>query len=153
MQQSEKARPNQAQGPLSGVKIVEIGSIGPGPMCAMLLADLGASVLRIDRADGVGKPTPLAPEHMLLHRGRRSVAVDLKTPEGVATVLRLTDQADALIEGFRPGVTERLGIGPDVCLARNPKLIYGRMTGWGQDGPMAAKARSEERRVGEEGRV
>jgi alpha-methylacyl-CoA racemase len=125
-------------GPLSGIRIVEIGSIGPGPFCAMLLADLGADVLRVDRTAGAalsGPSTDFSTE--LLHRGRRSVGVDLKHPDGAEVVLRLVEQADGLVEGFRPGVTERLGIGPDECLARNPRLVYGRMTGYGQDGPMA----------------
>jgi alpha-methylacyl-CoA racemase len=126
-------------GPLSGVKIVELAGIGPGPFAGMLLSDMGADIVRVDRAQQVtgdfSKPN-LEP----LYRGRRSVGVDLKNPDGVETVLRLVEQADALIEGFRPGVTERLGLGPDACLARNPRLVYGRMTGWGQDGPMAQAA-------------
>ncbi|HEV7885977.1 MAG TPA: CaiB/BaiF CoA-transferase family protein [Acidimicrobiales bacterium] len=126
-------------GPLAGLKIVEIAGIGPGPFAAMLLADLGADVLRIDRAQAVGTPTD-EPHWDLLNRGRRSVGIDLKNPDGVETVLRLAQQADALIEGFRPGVAERLGIGPDDCQARNPRLVYGRMTGWGQDGPYASAA-------------
>lgn len=127
-------------GPLTGIKIVEIASIGPGPMCAMLLSDLGADVLRVDRASAVGVEPAMAPQFATLQRGRKSIAVDLKNPEGVETVLQLVDGADGLIEGFRPGVTERLGIGPEDCFARNPKLVYGRMTGWGQDGPMAMAA-------------
>jgi alpha-methylacyl-CoA racemase len=125
-------------GPLTGIRVVEIGGIGPGPFCAMLLADLGADVLRVDRATGGGLVGP-SDDHAseLLNRGRRSIAVDLKHPEGAEVVLRLVEQADVLMEGFRPGVTERLGIGPEECLARNPRLIYGRMTGYGQDGPMA----------------
>jgi len=126
-------------GPLEGVKVVEIAGIGPGPFCAMMLADMGAEVVRIDRAQSVTGLIGNASAD-LMNRGRRSVGVDLKNPEGVETVLRLVERADALIEGFRPGVTERLGIGPDVCLERNPKLVYGRMTGWGQDGPMAQAA-------------
>ncbi len=126
-------------GPLSGVKIVELAGIGPGPFAGMLLSDMGADVVRIDRAQQVtgdfSKPN-LEP----LYRGRRSIGVDLKNPDGVETVLRLVEQADALIEGYRPGVTERLGLGPDVCLARNPRLVYGRMTGWGQEGPLAHAA-------------
>ncbi|MBA8961897.1 alpha-methylacyl-CoA racemase [Rhodococcus percolatus] len=125
-------------GPLSGLKVVEIGSIGPGPFCAMLLADLGADVIRVDRAVGAGLVGPNADFRAeLLHRGRRSLAVDLKHPEGAEVVLSLVEDADVLIEGFRPGVAERLGIGPDDCAARNPGLIYGRMTGFGQDGPLA----------------
>jgi alpha-methylacyl-CoA racemase len=125
-------------GPLAGVRVVEIGGIGPGPFCAMLLADLGAEVLRVDRAVGGGLVGP-SDDHAteLLNRGRRSIAVDLKHPDGPEVVLGLVEVADVLMEGFRPGVTERLGIGPDACLARNPRLIYGRMTGYGQDGPMA----------------
>jgi alpha-methylacyl-CoA racemase len=125
-------------GPLTGIRVVEIGGIGPGPFCAMLLADLGADVLRVDRVVGGGLVGP-SEDHAteLLNRGRRSIAVDLKHPEGPEVVLRLVEQADVLMEGFRPGVTERLGIGPEDCLARNPRLIYGRMTGYGQDGPMA----------------
>lgn len=125
-------------GPLAGIRVVEIGSIGPGPFCAMVLADLGADVLRVDRVSGGGLVGPSADfSTELLNRGRRSIAVDLKHPDGPGVILDLVDHADALFEGFRPGVTERLGIGPDACLARNPRLIYGRMTGYGQDGPMA----------------
>ena len=127
-------------GPLSGIRIVEIAGIGPGPFCAMMLADLGAEVLRVDRAERAKLPRGDGPNLDLLNRGRRSVAVDLKSPAGVEVVLRLLEKADALIEGFRPGVMERLGLGPDVCLARNPKLVFGRMTGWGQDGPLAKVA-------------
>ncbi|HBA41482.1 MAG TPA: carnitine dehydratase, partial [Alphaproteobacteria bacterium] len=127
-------------GPLAGVRIVEIAGIGPGPMCAMLLADLGAEVIRIDRTEAADLGMKRDPKADLLNRGRRSLAVDLKTPEGVETVLKLVEKADAFTEGFRPGVTERLGIGPDVCLKRNPKLVYGRMTGWGQHGPLAHAA-------------
>lgn len=125
-------------GPLAGLKVVEIGSIGPGPFCAMLLADLGADVIRVDRASGstlVGPNADFRTE--VMHRGRRSIAVDLKNPEGREVVLELVRDADILIEGFRPGVTERLGIGPDDCAAVNERLVYGRMTGYGQDGPMA----------------
>lgn len=127
-------------GPLSGVKIVELAGIGPGPMCAMLLADLGATVLRIERkvASGLGIPRPL--KYNLLLRNRKQIAVDLKSRAGVDFVLSLVEEADGLIEGFRPGVTERLGLGPDDCLARNPRLVYGRMTGWGQSGPLAQSA-------------
>ena len=125
-------------GPLSGIKVVELAGIGPGPFCCMLLADMGADVIRVDRAANVGQDKDH--RYNLLTRGRRNVAVDLKKPEGVEAVLRLIDQADALVEGFRPGVMERLGLGPDVCLKRNPKLVYGRMTGWGQTGPIAGAA-------------
>ncbi len=124
-------------GPLNGVKVIELQGIGPGPYCCMMLADMGADVLRIDRAGNVGRPHNPAD---ILARGRRSLAVDLKNPQAVDTVLRLIEDADVLVEGFRPGVTERLGIGPDACLERNPGLIYGRMTGWGQTGDMASVA-------------
>jgi len=127
-------------GPLKGIRVVEIAGIGPGPFCAMMLADMGADVIRIDRADRVRGGGSGAPSFDLLNRGRRSAGVDLKKPEGVELVLRLVEGADGLLEGFRPGVMEKLGLGPDVCLARNPKLVYGRMTGWGQEGPMAQAA-------------
>jgi alpha-methylacyl-CoA racemase len=129
---SEPARP----GPLAGIRVLEFASIGPGPFCAMMLADLGAEVLRIDRPDA-SAPNP---QQALLNRGRRSVMLDLKHGLGVDTVLRLIDSADVLLEGMRPGVMERLGIGPDVCLDRNSRLIYARMTGWGQYGPSAPTA-------------
>src|SRR5579863_8365363 len=126
-------------GPLQGFRIIELAGIGPGPFAGMMLADMGAEVLRIDRAQAVreGAHPPLAD---MLGRGRRSVGVDLKHPQGREAVLRLVEGAHALIEGFRPGVTERLGLGPEDCLARNPGLIYGRMTGWGQEGPYALAA-------------
>jgi alpha-methylacyl-CoA racemase len=127
-------------GPLDGIRIVEIAGIGPGPFAGMMLSDMGAEVLRVDRAQSVQGGDPAKPSLDFLARGRRSVGVDLKRPEGVDTVLRLLEKADALIEGFRPGVMERLGLGPDVCLARNPRLVYGRMTGWGQEGPLAHAA-------------
>ncbi|MDE0614667.1 MAG: CoA transferase [Acidimicrobiia bacterium] len=127
-------------GPLKGIRVVEIAGIGPGPFAAMMLADLGADVVRIDRADRVRDEVPDTSHPDLLNRGRRSVGIDLKHPEGADTVLKLVEGADGLIEGFRPGVAERLGIGPDACLARNPKLVYGRMTGWGQDGPYSSMA-------------
>ncbi len=127
-------------GPLTGYRIIELAGIGPGPFAAMLLADMGADVLRIDRAQSVRGPAPGTPAKDVSLRGRRSVALDLKHPDGVATLLDLVERADALIEGFRPGVMERLGIGPDECFARNPKLIFGRMTGWGQEGPYAQAA-------------
>lgn len=127
-------------GPLAGVKVLEIAGIGPGPFAAMLLADMGAEVLRVDRAGSVRGGDPANPPLDLLARGRRSVGVDLKSPEGVELLLELVEGADALIEGFRPGVAERLGFGPDVCLDRNPRLVYGRMTGWGQEGPYAPTA-------------
>jgi alpha-methylacyl-CoA racemase len=121
-------------GPLRGVRVLEFAGIGPAPFCAMLLADMGAEVLRVDRAGA-----PPAPDHVLA-RGRRSIAVDLKQPSAVATCLAALEKVDVLIEGFRPGVMERLGLGPEPALARNPRLIYGRMTGWGQDGPLAQAA-------------
>ncbi|HEU4430219.1 MAG TPA: CaiB/BaiF CoA-transferase family protein [Myxococcota bacterium] len=127
-------------GPLSGIKVVEITGIGPGPFCAMMLADLGADVLRIDRSAAVRAEAPAKPSMDVLARGRRSIGVDLKHPEGVELVLKLIEKADVLTEGFRPGVMERLGLGPEVCLKRNPRLVYGRMTGFGQDGPMAQAA-------------
>jgi alpha-methylacyl-CoA racemase len=127
-------------GPLSGYRIIEIAGIGPGPFAAMMLADMGAEVIRVERAQAVRGPAPETPYFDTMLRGRRNVAIDLKHPDGVATLLDLVEQADALIEGFRPGVMERLGIGPDVCLARNPKLVFGRMTGWGQEGPYAQAA-------------
>jgi alpha-methylacyl-CoA racemase len=127
-------------GPLAGLKIVELGGIGPGPMAAMLLADMGAEVLRIDRAEPVdlGVKRPL--RYNLLLRNRKAVALDLKDPAAIRQALELIDHADALIEGFRPGVTERLGLGPEICLDRNPRLVYGRITGWGQTGPLAHAA-------------
>jgi alpha-methylacyl-CoA racemase len=130
-------------GPLEGVRIVELAGIGPGPFCAMLLSDMGAEVIRVDRAANVGQDVGREgedPRFGLLQRGRRNIAVDLKKPEGGAAALRLIDRADALIEGFRPGVMERLGLAPEICLKRNPKLVYGRMTGWGQSGPIAHTA-------------
>jgi alpha-methylacyl-CoA racemase len=122
-------------GPLNGFRIIELAGIGPGPFCGMMLSDMGAEVIRVDRiAKGVGAPKDV------LQRNRQSVAVDLKKAEGIEIVLKLVESADALFEGFRPGVTERLGLGPDECMARNEKLVYGRMTGWGQDGPLAQAA-------------
>jgi alpha-methylacyl-CoA racemase len=125
-------------GPLQGVRVVEVAGIGPGPFCGMVLADLGAEVVRIDRPAPPGDPA--SARYDVLARGRRSIAVDLKAPGSAALVLRLVARADALLEGFRPGVAERLGIGPEACLAENPRLVYGRMTGWGQDGPLAGAA-------------
>ncbi len=130
--------PKEASGPLNDVRVIEMAGLGPGPFCAMMLADMGADVLRIDRPPR--EPARRDPRTDLLNRGRRSVAVDLKHPQGAAAVLRLVERADVLIEGFRPGTMERLGLGPDTCLARNARLIYGRMTGWGQSGPLAHAA-------------
>jgi alpha-methylacyl-CoA racemase len=125
-------------GPLQGIRLLEIAGIGPGPYCAMVLADMGAEVVRVVRPGLVGYGD--RPSYDLLSRGRRSICVDLKRPEGADTVLRLCERADGLFEGFRPGVMERLGLGPDVCLTRNPRLVYGRMTGFGQEGPLAQAA-------------
>ena len=127
-------------GPLSGMTVIELQGIGPAPFCGMVLSDMGAEVIRIDRASNVPEELPDTPPISPLDRGRRSIAVDLKSPSGIEVVLRLVGEADALIEGFRPGVMERLGLGPDVCLARNRRLVYGRMTGWGQVGPYAQMA-------------
>lgn len=127
-------------GPLEGYKIVELAGIGPGPMCGMLLAELGAEVVSIDRLQDSGLGVGMPSKFSLLRRSRRSLAVDLKQPQGVDAVMRLVEQADALIEGFRPGVTERLGLGPADCAQRNRRLVYGRVTGWGQQGPMAQAA-------------
>ncbi|WP_025597771.1 CaiB/BaiF CoA transferase family protein [Burkholderia sp. WSM2230] len=128
---------HSAQGPLSGIRIVELGGVGPIPFCCMLLSDLGADIIRIDRPPGYDGGVPGDPRFNLLNRGRRSAALDLKKKEAADAVLKLVSQADALVEGFRPGVAEKLGLGPDACLAVNPALVYGRMTGWGQDGPLA----------------
>ena len=124
-------------GPLSGIRIIELAGIGPGPFCGMMLADMGAEVIRVERPGG--NPGD-AGGHDILFRNRKSVAVNLKSAAGVETVLRLCEKADGLFEGFRPGVAERLGVGPQACLARNPQLVYGRMTGWGQTGPLAKAA-------------
>ena len=125
-------------GPLAGVRVVELAGIGPGPHAAMLLADLGADVIRVERPGGATSAGPRSTD--LLTRGRPSVALDLKHPDGVATVLRLVERADVFLEGMRPGTAERMGVGPEELLARNPRLVYGRMTGWGQDGPWATVA-------------
>ncbi|MER5600778.1 CaiB/BaiF CoA-transferase family protein [Streptomyces sp. NPDC002265] len=125
-------------GPLSGVRVVELAGIGPGPFAAMLLADLGADVVRVDRPGGPG--LGVAPEYDVTNRNKRSVVVDLKADGGPARVLDLASRADILIEGYRPGVAERLGVGPEACHAVNPRLVYGRMTGWGQQGPLAHRA-------------
>ena len=127
-------------GPLAGIRIIEIAGIGPGPMCGMLLADLGAEVICVERPGGAEIGLPLAREHDFVARGRRSIALDLKQPEAIEVVLRLVENADGLIEGFRPGVMERLGLGPEACHKRNPRLVYGRITGFGQSGPLAKSA-------------
>ncbi|MGW1718220.1 CaiB/BaiF CoA transferase family protein [Streptomyces sp. NPDC002156] len=125
-------------GPLAGVRVVELAGIGPGPFAAMLLADLGADVVRVDRPGGTG--LAIDPEYDVTNRNKRSVIVDLKAPDGPSRVLDLAARADILVEGYRPGVAERLGVGPETCHARNPRLVYGRMTGWGQEGPLARRA-------------
>lgn len=125
-------------GPLAGVRVVELAGIGPGPFAAMLLADLGADVVRVDRPGGQALGVP--PEYDVTNRNKRSVVVDLKAEDGAERVLQLVARADVLIEGYRPGVAERLGVGPEECRKRNPKLVYGRMTGWGQEGPLAQRA-------------
>ncbi|MGE4649980.1 MAG: CaiB/BaiF CoA-transferase family protein [Myxococcota bacterium] len=127
-------------GPLNGTRILEIAGIGPGPFAAMMLSDMGAEVLRVDRAQSVREGDNDGVGGDLLNRGRRSIGLDLKHPEGRDALLRLVEGADALVEGFRPGVMERLGVGPEICQERNPRLVYGRMTGWGQEGPMAHAA-------------
>ncbi|WP_330336694.1 CaiB/BaiF CoA transferase family protein [Streptomyces sp. NBC_00557] len=125
-------------GPLSGVRVAELAGIGPGPFAGMLLADLGADVVRVDRPGGPG--LGIDPAYDVTNRNKRSVVIDLKAPDGPARVLDLAGRADILLEGYRPGVAERLGVGPEQCHARNPRLVYGRMTGWGQDGPLADRA-------------
>jgi alpha-methylacyl-CoA racemase len=127
-----------SRGPLTGYKIIEIAGIGPGPFAAMMLSDMGAEVVRVERVQAVRDAA--SSNWDVMQRGRKNVAIDLKHPDGVETLLQLVERADALIEGFRPGVMERLGVGPDICLTRNKKLVFGRMTGWGQDGPYANSA-------------
>ena len=124
-------------GPLKGFKIIEIAGIGPGQFAGMLLADMGASLVRIDRPIDAEVDVQMDPRFNILNRSRPNICIDLKTKQGADLVLDLCEDADAIFEGFRPGVMERLGLGPDECMRRNPKLIYGRMTGWGQDGPLA----------------
>ena len=127
-------------GALDGVKVLELAGIGPGPFCGMMLADMGADVVRIDRAGSVKEFDENSPPNDIISRGRKSIGIDLKNPQGKETVLRLVEASDIFFEGFRPGVAERLGVGPDDCLKRNPALVYGRMTGWGQEGPYANAA-------------
>ena len=127
-------------GPLAGVRVIELAGIGPGPFCALMLSDMGADVIRVDRVEAVRGGDPATPPADVMNRGRRSVGIDLRNPAGAELLLRLAEHADALIEPFRPGVAERLGVGPEACLARNPRIVYGRMTGWGQDGPYARAA-------------
>ena len=127
-------------GPLQGVRVIELQGIGPGPFCGMMLSDMGSEVIRIARAGNVSGIDLDNPPVDVLARGRSSIGVDLKNPEGVEVALRLIEPADALIVDFRPGVMERLGLGPEECLARNPRLVFGRMTGWGQEGPYAMAA-------------
>ncbi|WP_433709340.1 CaiB/BaiF CoA transferase family protein [Nocardia sp. CA-084685] len=135
----EVAAATEHSGPLAGVRVVELAGLGPGPFATMMLADLGADVVRIDRPAAAGV-FPGRPEQDLLNRGKRSVILDLKQPEAVEVVLQLLERADVVVEGYRPGVAERLGLGPDTCWKRNPRLVYGRMTGWGQTGPLAQSA-------------
>jgi len=128
---------NSSQGPLSGLRVLDVGGVGPAPFCTMMLADMGADVIRIDRKHVGESGFPIERRFEVMFRGKRSVAMDLKKPEAADAVRRMVSRADVLIEGFRPGVMERLGLAPEVCLQINPKLVYGRMTGWGQDGPLA----------------
>ena len=127
-------------GPLTGVRVVELVGLGPGPLCGMLLADLGAEVLRVDRVEAARATDRTRPASNAMHRSKQAVGLDLKSPDGVEAFLRLVERTDAVFEVFRPGVAERLGIGPEPCSARNPRLVYGRLTGWGQSGPLAARA-------------
>ncbi len=127
-------------GPLSGVRVVELASIGPIPFCGMVLSDMGCDVVRVDKLADAAFADPSRAPGTVLDRGRRSIALDLKSDAGREIVLRLVDEADVLIEGYRPGVSERLGVGPDDCRVRNPRLVYGRMTGWGREGPLADRA-------------
>src|SRR5271165_991918 len=130
----------EMSGPLSGIRVLELAGIGPGPFCGMMLADMGADVLRVDRLEPSDLGLPLERRFDIMARGRRSIGLDLKRGEAAGIVLALVEKADALIEGFRPGVAERLGLSPDACFSRNPRLVYGRVTGWGQDGPLAHAA-------------
>src|SRR5471032_215755 len=137
---SQISQEESMAGPLSGLSIVELAGIGPGPMCSMMLGDMGADVIRIDRTKSHVMDRSADPKFAVHNRSRRSVSIDLQKKEGIEVALRLIDKADGMTEPFRPGVAERLGVGPDVCLQRNPKLVYGRMTGWGQTGPLADAA-------------
>ncbi len=127
-------------GPLTGYKVIELAGIGPAPMCAMMLSDMGAEVVRVDRLADAGLGIAMPKKYNFLSRGRKSIAIDLKNPDGIEALLKLIDGADCVLEGFRPGVMERLGMGPDVCMARNPKLVFARVTGWGQEGPLSKAA-------------
>lgn len=127
-------------GPLAGLKVIELAGIGPAPMCGMMLSDMGAEVVRVDRLADAGLGIAMPKKYNLLGRGRRSIALDLKNPDGIETLLKLIDKADVVLEGFRPGVMERLGLGPDICLERNPRLVFARVTGWGQEGPLSKSA-------------
>ena len=129
-----------ASGPLVGYKVIELAGIGPNPMCAMMLADMGAEVIRVDRVVDANLGIAMEPKYALLDRGRRSIAVDLKQPDAASFVLELVRRSHVFLEGFRPGVAERLGVGPDACLAVQPSLVSGRLTGWGRDGPLAGVA-------------
>jgi alpha-methylacyl-CoA racemase len=135
-------------GPLEGIKIIEIGGIGPGPYCGMLLAEMGASVVRIERPAGTGKGYEIPRRFDLMNRSRPAIGIDLKESSGVGMVLGLCEEADAIFEGYRPGVMERLGLGPEECLVRNPALVFGRVTGWGQDGPLAVAAGHDPNYIG-----
>lgn len=127
-------------GPLTGLKVIELAGIGPAPMCGMMLSDMGAEVVRVDRLADAGLGIAMPKKYNLLGRGRRSIALDLKKPESIEALLKLIDKADVVLEGFRPGVMERLGLGPDICLERNPRLVFARVTGWGQEGPLSKSA-------------
>jgi alpha-methylacyl-CoA racemase len=137
---TKTTKTGDTMGPLAGVRIIEMAGIGPGPFCGMMLSDMGAEVIRVDRKSAVDLGVEMPRQFNVLNRGRRSIALDLKTPEGIAAVKRIATECDALIEGFRPGVMERLGLGPDELLRCNSRLVYGRITGWGQSGPVASAA-------------
>ena len=139
---------SKAKGPLSGYRLIEIAGIGPTQLTGMLLADMGAEIVRVERLSKVELGVSMPDKYKLMNRSRRSIAIDLKKPQGRDTVLELCERADALFEGFRPGVMERLGLGPDECVQRNERLVYGRMTGWGQDGPLAETAGHDPNYIG-----